>query len=259
MKKEVLYSLKGIYRENFEIEGYRFGHGEKSACIVGAMRGNEIQQLYICSQLIKVLKDLEIRGAGNILGPEQHGHMDAVGYDMYCKLLKESVDEAQGIKIDDVQDVAIDISIDAYLPESYIRNHNQRIDIYKKIAAIETEDDKFEIEDELIDRFGDIPRAVQNIIEVASLKTYAKECGIYEIAQSGDNLLMKFGENYVDANLIMGLDKMFPKRIKLLSGDKPVISYAIKGEYKKILNIVNNLLSTIKELQSAEKDSIIKS
>ena len=68
-----------------------------------------------------------------------------------------------------------------------------------------------------------------------------------------------FGENYVDANLIMGLDKMFPKRIKLLSGDKPVISYAIKGEYKKILNIVNNLLSTIKELQSAEKDSIIKS
>ena len=91
--------------------------------------------------------------------------MDAVGYDMYCKLLKESVDEAQGIKIDDVQDVAIDINIDAYLPESYIRNHNQRIDIYKKIAAIETEDDKFEIEDELIDRFGDIPRAVQNIIE----------------------------------------------------------------------------------------------
>lgn len=63
MKKEVLYSLKGIYRENFEIEGYRFGHGEKSACIVGAMRGNEIQQLYICSQLIKVLKDLEMRGA----------------------------------------------------------------------------------------------------------------------------------------------------------------------------------------------------
>ena len=91
------------------------------------------------------------------------------------------------------------------------------------------------------------------------LKRMPKECGIYEIAQSGDNLLMKFGENYVDANLIMGLDKMFPKRIKLLSGDKPVISYAIKGEYKKILNIVNNLLSTIKELQSAEKDSIIKS
>ena len=67
------------------------------------------------------MRDLEIRGAGNILGPEQHGHMDAVGYDMYCKLLKESVDEAQGIKIDDVQDVAIDINIDAYLPESYIQ------------------------------------------------------------------------------------------------------------------------------------------
>lgn len=256
-----LYQLRGrVGRSNRAAYAYLTYHRDKILSDIASKRLRAVKEFTEFGSGFKIaMRDLEIRGAGNILGPEQHGHMDAVGYDMYCKLLKESVDEAQGIKIDDVQDVAIDINIDAYLPESYIRNHNQRIDIYKKIAAIETEDDKFEIEDELIDRFGDIPRAVQNIIEVASLKTYAKECGIYEIAQSGDNLLMKFGENYVDANLIMGLDKMFPKRIKLLSGDKPVISYAIKGEYKKILNIVNNLLSTIKELQSAEKDSIIKS
>ena len=256
-----LYQLRGrVGRSNRAAYAYLTYHRDKILSDVASKRLRAVKEFTEFGSGFKIaMRDLEIRGAGNILGPEQHGHMDAVGYDMYCKLLKESVDEAQGIKIDDVQDAAIDINIDAYLPESYIRNHNQRIDIYKKIAAIETEDDKFEIEDELIDRFGDIPRAVQNIIEVASLKTYAKECGIYEIAQSGDNLLMKFGENYVDANLIMGLDKMFPKRIKLLSGDKPVISYAIKGEYKKILNIVNNLLSTIKELQSAEKDSIIKS
>ena len=256
-----LYQLRGrVGRSNRAAYAYLTYHRDKILSDIASKRLRAVKEFTEFGSGFKIaMRDLEIRGAGNILGPEQHGHMDAVGYDMYCKLLKESVDEAQGIKIDDVQDAAIDINIDAYLPESYIRNHNQRIDIYKKIAAIETEDDKFEIEDELIDRFGDIPRAVQNIIEVASLKTYAKECGIYEIAQSGDNLLMKFGENYVDANLIMGLDKMFPKRIKLLSGDKPVISYAIKGEYKKILNIVNNLLSTIKELQSAEKDSIIKS
>ena len=179
--------------------------------------------------------------------------MDAVGYDMYCKLLKESVDEAQGIKVEENRDVAIDISIDAYLPESYIRNHNQRIDIYKKIASIETQDDKFEIEDELIDRFGDIPKPVQNIIEVAALKAPAREVGVYEISQSGDNLQLKFNEDYVDANLIMGLDRTFPKRIKLVSNEKPIISYAMKGDYKNILNVVNNLLSVTKELQSDEK------
>ena len=115
---------------------------------------------------------------------------------------------------------------------------------------MENEDDKFEIEDELIDRFGDIPTPVQNIIAVAALKSPAKAAGIYEISQSADILRLKFMPEYIDANLIMGLDKAFPKRIKLVSGEKPIINYAIKDDGKNILDIVNNLLSIIKELQN---------
>lgn len=250
-----LYQLRGrVGRSNRAAYAYLTYHRDKILSDVASKRLRAVKEFTEFGSGFKIaMRDLEIRGAGNILGPEQHGHMDAVGYDMYCKLLKESVDEAQGIKVEENADVVIDISIDAYLPESYIRNHNQRIDIYKKIASIETQDDKFEIEDELIDRFGDIPKPVQNIIEVAALKAPAKDAGVYEISQSGDNLQLKFGEDYVDANLIMGLDKIFPKRIKLVSSEKPIINYTLRGEYKNILNIVNNLLSVTKELQNDEK------
>lgn len=250
-----LYQLRGrVGRSNRAAYAYLTYHRDKILTDIASKRLRAVKEFTEFGSGFKIaMRDLEIRGAGNILGPEQHGHMDAVGYDMYCKLLKESVDEAQGIKVEEEQDVSIDISIDAYLPETYIRNHNQRIDIYKKIAAVETEDDKFEIEDELIDRFGDIPKPVENIIAVAAMKTPAKAVGVHEISQTADALLLKFGEDYVDANLVMGLDRAFPKRIKLLSGEKPVISFALRGEHKLILNIISNLLSVIKELQNAEE------
>ncbi len=247
-----LYQLRGrVGRSNRAAYAYLTYHRDKILSDAASKRLRAIKEFTEFGSGFKIaMRDLEIRGAGNILGPEQHGHMDAVGYDMYCKILKESVDEARGVKVEENTDVSIDISIDAYLPESYITNHNQRIDIYKKIAAVETEEDKFEIEDELIDRFGDIPKSVRNIIDVAALKSPAREAGIYEISQNGDILQLKFRENYVDANLIMGLDRTFPKRIKLVSSEKPIINYSLNGDYKNILNIVNNLLSVTKELQN---------
>jgi transcription-repair coupling factor (superfamily II helicase) len=246
-----LYQLRGrVGRSNRAAYAYLTYHRDKILSDVASKRLRAVKEFTEFGSGFKIaMRDLEIRGAGNILGPEQHGHMDAVGYDMYCKLLKESVDEAQGISTKEEHDVAIDIRIDAYLPESYIKNHNQRIDVYKKIAAIETSDDKFEIEDELIDRFGDIPKAVQNIIEVAALKGTAKECGIYEISQNSDVLLFKFTPDRVDINLIMGLDKKFPKRIKLLSDDMPVISYAVKNDDKNILNTVISVLETVRDIE----------
>lgn len=250
-----LYQLRGrVGRSNRAAYAYLTYHRDKILSDIASKRLRAVKEFTEFGSGFKIaMRDLEIRGAGNILGPEQHGHMDAVGYDMYCKLLKESVNEAQGIKTEDKVEVTIDISIDAYLPESYIRNHNQRIDMYKKIASIETQDDKFEIEDELIDRFGDIPKAVQNIIDIAAMKMPAKEVGIFEISQTADALLLKFDENYVDANLVMGMDRAYPKRIKLLSGERPVISFAMRGEHKKILEIVNDLLSFIKDLQNHEE------
>lgn len=250
-----LYQLRGrVGRSNRAAYAYLTYHRDKILSDTASKRLRAVKEFTEFGSGFKIaMRDLEIRGAGNILGPEQHGHMDAVGYDMYCKLLKESVDEAQGIEVKEQIDVSIDINIDAYLPENYIRNHNQRIDIYKKIAAVENDDDKFEIEDELIDRFGDIPEPVQNIIAVAALKSPAKAVGICEISQNANILSMKFMPEYIDANLIMGLDKNFPKRIKLVSSEKPIINYSIRNGEKDILNIVNNLLSVIKELQNSEK------
>ena len=250
-----LYQLRGrVGRSNRAAYAYLTYQPNKILSEVASKRLRAVKEFTEFGSGFKIaMRDLEIRGAGNILGPEQHGHMDSVGYDMYCRLLKESVDEAQGIKTEQKNEVSVDISIDAYLPEEYIRNHNQRIDMYKKIAAIESEDDKFEIEDELIDRFGDIPKPVQNIIEVAALKIPAKECGVYEINQRADAVLLTFEADKIDAQLVMGLDRLYPKRIKLYSGEKPVIGYALRGQHKEILNIVNNLLTQIKELQNPEK------
>ncbi len=250
-----LYQLRGrVGRSNRAAYAYFTYRRDIILSEVASKRLRAVKEFTEFGSGFKIaMRDLEIRGAGNILGAEQHGHMDAVGYDMYCRILKESVDEARGVKTEEKRDVSVDVSVSAYLPEEYITNHNQRIEMYKKIAAIESEDDRYEIEDELVDRFGDIPVPVMNIIAVASLKIPAKECGVYEINQTADSVMLKFAPEYVDAQLVMGLDGMFKGRIKLYSGDSPVIGYALKGEHKQILNIVNKLLTAIKELQNAEK------
>ena len=115
--------------------------------------------------------------------------------------------------------------------------------MYKKIAAIETEDDKFQIEDELIDRYGDIPKAVQNIIEVAALKITAKEAGITEITQHGTSLTLRFADGRLTPEIIMALDKAYPMRIKVMSQTEPAVNVKLKAQ--NILQIVNDLLNVI--------------
>ena len=148
--------------------------------------------------------------------------------------------------------MSIDINVNAYLPESYIENHNQRIDMYKKIAAIETEEDKFEIEDELIDRFGDIPKTVQNIIDVAALKIIASDCGVYEITQPSNMLQLKFIEDKIDAKTVFELDKLYPKKMRIAASEKPVISFKLTENDKNILDYTRSVLDTIYQLQQSE-------
>ena len=121
------------------------------------------------------MRDLEIRGAGNLLGESQSGHMAAVGYDLYCKMLNEAVSQLKGKKEEADYATTIDLDIDAFIPESYIKNEYQKLDIYKRIAAIESEEEMDDMIEELIDRFGDIPKKVELLLEVARLKNLAQQ------------------------------------------------------------------------------------
>ena len=140
------------------------------------------------------MRDLEIRGAGSILGASQSGHMSAVGYDMYLKLLDEAVKEQRGEKTVKQPECLVDVKVDAYIPEDYISNQAQRISCYKRIALIRSEDDAYDVTDELIDRYGDIPAPVEGLIEVAQIRNSAQQLGITEITQ-GKNGISFFTEN----------------------------------------------------------------
>lgn len=135
------------------------------------------------------MKDLEIRGAGSVLGQSQSGHLATVGYDMYVKLLSEAVLEQQGKAPEIRPECLVDIKIDAFIPEKYISNQAQRIDCYRKIALIESEEDAYDVTDELIDRYGDVPKAVEGLIEVARYRHMAQDMHMVEIIQSGDSML----------------------------------------------------------------------
>jgi len=134
------------------------------------------------------MRDLEIRGAGNLLGAEQSGHMESVGYDLYCKMLAEAVQEAKGIAPAEAFETTIDLNVSAYIPDSYISNEALKLDTYKRIAAIENKEEYEDMTEELTDRFGEPPKNVQNLLAVAELKALAHCAYVTELKQMGDSV-----------------------------------------------------------------------
>ena len=128
------------------------------------------------------MRDLEIRGAGSLIGEVQHGHLEEVGYDTYCRLLDEVLKEEQGIKVENEFDTQIDINVTSYIPEEYIENSSQKIEVYQNIALCKDEKDIQNVIDELIDRFGDIPKEVEKLLEISRIKQLAKENGVTKIS-----------------------------------------------------------------------------
>lgn len=250
-----LYQLRGrVGRSNRAAYAYLTYQRDKVLSDVAQKRLSAIREFTEFGSGFKIaMRDLQIRGAGNILGAEQHGHMDNVGYDMYCRILSESIDEAKGIKHSENTDVSIDISMSAYIPESYIASANQRIDMYKKIAAIESDEDELEIKDELIDRYGEPPKPVLNIIAVAVVKIPAREIGCTEVSEKNRAVTLKFLPDKINAGIVFGLEKKYPKRVKVMSDEMPSVKVMMKDSDKNPLEFINNLLNLIKELQNAEK------
>ncbi len=176
------------------------------------------------------LRDLEIRGAGSILGGRQHGHMEAVGYDMYLKLLSEAVAEEKGEKPERIPECLIDIQIDAHIPEKYISSLNQRIDIYRKIMLVNNDEDKADLIDELIDRYGEPPKSVLGLIEVSLLRNKAAHLGITEISQKNGS--MYFYTEYMETQQIAALSKIYKGSITFNGSGKSYISVTISPKSK---------------------------
>lgn len=180
-----LYQLRGrVGRSNRMAYAFLLYRRDKLLKEVAEKRLAAIREFTDLGSGVKIaMRDLEIRGAGNLLGEEQHGHMEAVGYDLYCKMLNEAVKHLKGELTEDVYTTTIDLNIDAYIPASYIPNEYQKLDIYKRIAAIETEEERDDMLEELIDRFGEPPKKVQQLLVIAELKAAANKAYIISIEQ----------------------------------------------------------------------------
>ncbi|MDE7363102.1 MAG: transcription-repair coupling factor [Oscillospiraceae bacterium] len=174
------------------------------------------------------LRDLEIRGAGNILGSSQSGHLANVGYDMYLQLLDEAVREERGEKNVHKEECLVDIRINAFIPEKYIANQAQRVDCYRKIARITTAEDAEDITDELIDRYGDPPPSVLGLIDVARLRNMAASSYVSEISQVGDDLIFYLGK--FDMVKLSAVTKAVGKRMRLETVGRPRMLVNVKGE-----------------------------
>lgn len=198
------------------------------------------------------MRDLEIRGAGNILGQSQHGHMDAVGYELYCKLLEEAVKHQKGFKASDVFETTIDISINAYIPPSYIQDEVQKISSYKKIASIRNVTDLEDIQDELTDRYGEPPTPVQNLLEIAYIKSFANSLSIVSIEEQNHNIVLEIKKDAdIDPTRIPELIQKDAKHRRFTINEKPYFTILLdKTERPKVLDYIKSLLQDINELKS---------
>ena len=174
------------------------------------------------------MRDLEIRGAGNILGPEQSGFMLSVGYDMYLKLLEEAVLEERGEKAERKAECAADLNVAASIPDRYVPAPEQRMDLYRRIAAIRSEEEADDLTDELIDRYGDPPRTVNNLIAVALLRADAAKNGISEIDQKGTNLNFMLDSFELQRVSALCAQAKYRGRLLFSAGEKPYLALRLK-------------------------------
>ena len=246
-----LYQLRGrVGRSNRTAYAFLMYKRDKMLKEVAEKRLAAIKEYTELGSGFKIaMRDLEIRGAGSLLGERQHGHMEAVGYDLYCKMLNEAVKEAKGIAVEESFDTSIDIVIDAYIPMDYIPNELQKLDIYKRIADIETQEETEEMTEELIDRFGDPPKSVENLLYIAKIKSMAHRLYFTEVAQKGESVRFTLYEKArIDVAKIPELVAAYGQKVTFTADPKnPYFTYHLKKNSRDknvdIKSVVEQFLS----------------
>lgn len=241
-----LYQLRGrVGRSNRRGYAYFTYKRDKVLTEIATKRLNAMREFTQFGSGFRIaLRDLEIRGAGSILGGRQHGHMEAVGYDMYLKLLSEAIAEEKGEQPEKVAECLVDIQIDAHIPEKYISSLNQRIDIYRKIMLVSEDSDKYDLIDELCDRYGEPPKSVEGLIDVSLLRNKAALLGITEISQKNGS--MYFYTEYLNTEQIAGLSRACKGRITFNGSGKSYVSVKITPKMRPF-NMMKEIVEIIYE------------
>lgn len=252
-----LYQIRGrVGRSNKQAYAYISYKRNKLLSEVADKRLKAIKEFTEFGSGFKIaMRDLEIRGAGSMLGEVQHGHMEQVGYDTYCKLLDEVMKETQGIQVQEEKDIQIDLNISSYIPDDFIKDSSQKIEIYQNIALCRTEEDIQNVIDEIIDRYGKMPDELENLIEIVRIKELARKSSITKIAQRMENIVFYFEDNNYPENMINILIQRYGIRIKFSTGIEPYIT--LKNA-KNVVDDVKEFLRAVYECKKEETDNINK-
>ncbi len=258
-----LYQLRGrVGRSNRTSYAFLMYRRDKMLKEIAEKRLHAIKEFTELGSGFKIaMRDLEIRGAGNLLGAEQSGHMEAVGYDLYCKMLNEAVKSMKGeVLEEDAFETTVDMDMDAYIPATYIKNEVQKLDIYKRIAEIENEEEMMDMQEELVDRFGDMPNAVNNLLNIALLKSVCHSLYIAGVVHKGNEVkLMMYPKAKLAVNRIPELVAGYKNNLKFVPQANPYFEFTLPASPKgkldnlTVFECLMKLLEGFKILKSDEK------
>lgn len=247
-----LYQLRGrVGRSTRQAFAYLMYERNKSLTEVAEKRLKAIKDFTEFGSGFKIaMRDLEIRGAGNLLGGEQHGHMAAIGYDLYVKLVEETISEMRGQVVEKYEDTLMELTVNAYIPEGYISNPSHKIEIYKKIASIRNQEDLYQVEEEIEDRYGDIPSSVRNLLLISYIKALAKNLRVTAITQRDKEVKISFKDSSkLQIPLIGEVLHTFNRRLSFHGTDEPYFIYRITtSDQYKMLNDLKEMIEKISGL-----------
>jgi transcription-repair coupling factor (superfamily II helicase) len=250
-----LYQLRGrVGRSNRIAYAYFTYQRDKVLSETAEKRLQAIKEFTELGSGFKIaMRDLSIRGAGNILGAEQHGHIATVGFELYSQMLKEAVNELQGKNVQEQpNEPVIDLSVDAYLPSEYIRDEKQKIELYKKIRAVTKLEEVSDLEEEIEDRFGDLPEPVQMLLKIARIKAFAMAYGIETIEQKDGDIALQFHPSQndkIDGQKLFQIAQDFPGKIRFSTGKNIGVIFKVKGMSSKLaLEMVEQFLIKYKDV-----------